>query len=137
MVISVIPTNEYFEKKVLYIPSTVSWEIELRRTLIELEAEEVDELDCYWTYGLYLKTTDGVNSCLFHSELIENQVEELEADDEDVTWLFDELLNAIYERIGKALAEKVERVDLGVAIDKCLEDWTFHINWVRKQEQAE
>lgn len=133
MVISVVPTNANFEKKVLYLPPEVSWEIELRRNFIELD----HDLGEYRSYGLYLKSTDGVNSCLFHSEMIEEEVEEFEVEDEDVRLLFDGLMNDMFQEIGSALADKSGKVDLGHVIDLCMEDWMYHISLASEADETE
>lgn len=133
MLFSVNPTNEYFEKKTIYIPATASWEIVLNREAFELG----EELEDYWTYGLYLKCSDVVNSCIFHSELIERETEEYEAEDEDIRWLFDLMQNVMFQEIGNALKDQSEMVDLGVVIDECLEDWKFHMACKKKQKETQ
>lgn len=127
MVISLIPENELFERRIICLPEKISWTFKVRWDHFGLGDDDDEEIEDYPKYGLYLTSSDGLEACIFHAESIECQISSLDATDEDVRWLFDHLLNEICLRVAKTMSEGKQLAEIGSVIDMCMGDWTAQL----------
>lgn len=133
MVISLIPENELFERRVICLPEGNSWQFEIRVDYY-CEGDETTGEEEHSEYGLYLSSSDGLESLIFHSQSIEHQIYTLNATDENVRWLFDHLVNEIAFRVAKTMSEGKQLAEIGSVIDRCMEDWTLQLTHQTKTD---
>ena len=136
MVISVIPENELFERRVICLPEGISWQFEVRMDYY-CEGDEATGEEEYSEYGLYLTSSDGLEALIFHSQSIEHQIFTLNATDEAVRWLFDHLVNEIGFRVVASMAESKQLVEIGSVVDRGLEDWSLQLTHQSKTDPKE
>lgn len=136
MVISLIPENKLFERRVICLPEGFSWQFEIRVGYY-CEGNEITGEEENSEYGLYLTSSGGIEARIFHSQSIESEIYSLSATDEDIQWLFDHLLNEITFRVAKTMSEGKQLAEIGSVIDMCMEDWTAQLTAKAKANPTE